>query len=70
MNISIIGGCGYVGLITGMGFAALGHKVVGVDVDKARVDLHQNGVTHIYEEGLQEELKRLLKDNRSWSGSG
>ena len=37
MNISVIGS-GYVGLITGVGFAKLGHKVVCVDIVKEKVD--------------------------------
>ena len=36
MDIAVIG-CGYVGLVSGVCLAALGHKVVAVDVDKARV---------------------------------
>jgi len=32
MRITIIGGGGYVGLITALGFARLGHDVVAVDI--------------------------------------
>ena len=64
MNIAVVGGCGYVGLITGLGFAALGHKVTGIDTDTGRVNLHQSGGTHIYEHGLPELLGRLLKDDQ------
>jgi len=60
MNIAVIGGCGYVGLITGLGFAELGHRVTAIDADAARVALHQGGGTHIYEDGLPELLHRLL----------
>ena len=32
MKVSIIGGAGYVGLITGLGLAQLGHKVTNIDI--------------------------------------
>ena len=69
MNISVVGGCGYVGLVTGLGFAALGHRVVGIDADAERVNLHQGGASHIYEDGLEDELKRLLKEGSIQFGS-
>ena len=62
MNIAIIGGCGYVGLITGLGFAELGHRVTAIDADAERVSLHQGGGSHIYEDGLQELQRRLLAE--------
>jgi UDPglucose 6-dehydrogenase len=62
MNIAIIGGCGYVGLITGLGFAELGHRVIAIDRDAERVKFHQGGRSHIYEDGLHEVLERLLAD--------
>ena len=62
MNIAIIGGCGYVGLITGLGFAELGHRVTAIDADAERVSLHQGGSSHIYEDGLQALQGRLLAE--------
>ena len=62
MNIAIIGGCGYVGLITGLGFAELGHRVTAIDADAERVSLHQGGGSHIYEDGLQKLLSRQLAE--------
>jgi len=51
MNISIIG-TGYVGLVTGACFAKLGHMVTCVDIDPEKVQKINNGVSPIYEEGL------------------
>ena len=36
MDIAVIG-CGYVGLVSGTCLAALGHRVIAVDVDEERV---------------------------------
>ena len=38
MKLTIIG-TGYVGLVTGTGFANLGNDVICLDVDKSKVDL-------------------------------
>ena len=64
MNICIIGGGGYVGLITGVGFAHLGNRVVSVDVDEKRVAMLQKGQCPIYEEGLEQAIKDNLEANR------
>ena len=45
MKISIIG-TGYVGLITGVCFADLGHTVECVDVIKEKVDNINQGIFH------------------------
>lgn len=64
MKIVIIGGAGYVGLITGVGFAELGHDVVAVDRDVERVKALSNGECHIYEPPLAEALVRSLESGR------
>ncbi len=61
MNIGIIG-LGYVGLITGVGFASLGNKVVGVDIDNNKINKINTGETPVYEQGLEEKLKEV-KEN-------
>ena len=48
MNISIIG---YVGMVTGLGFAELGHRINFVDVDAEKVDKVNSGKAPIYEKG-------------------
>jgi UDPglucose 6-dehydrogenase len=58
-KIGIFGG-GYVGLVTGAGFAALGHNVTIRDVIAERVDELRAGMIPIYEPGLGE----LFDDNR------
>ncbi len=63
MRISIIG-TGYVGLVTGACFASKGHDVVCIDIDKERVERINNGVPPIYEEGLDDLLRRCLADGR------
>lgn len=55
MQVSIIG-AGYVGLITGLGLADIGHEVICVDLDQRRVDRINEGKPPFYEEGLAELL--------------
>jgi UDPglucose 6-dehydrogenase len=58
-RIGIFGG-GYVGLVTGAGFAALGHDVTIRDVVPQRVDDLRAGEIPIYEPGLDD----LFEANR------
>ena len=51
MNLSVIG-TGYVGLVTGACFAKLGHHVTCVDIDLEKIRKINNGVSPLYEEGL------------------
>ena len=60
MRISVIG-TGYVGLVTGACFALLGHEVICVDTDEKKVRTINGGISPIYEEGLEEILKRTVK---------
>jgi UDPglucose 6-dehydrogenase len=52
MRVAIFG-IGYVGLVTGACLAEVGHDVVCVDVDVAKVDGLNAGVVPIYEPGLE-----------------
>lgn len=63
MNIAVIG-CGYVGLVSGACFAALGHHVVAVDVDIKRVEQLREGIVPIYEPGLSEMIKSEIAVGR------
>ena len=59
MNITIIG-TGYVGLVTGLCFASVGHDVVCLDNDKKKVKLLNAGKPTIYENNVSEYLKKNL----------
>ena len=55
MKISIFG-AGYVGLVSGVGLAHLGHQVVCYDIAEEKIALLNSGRLPIWEEGLQELL--------------
>lgn len=60
MKIGVIG-TGYVGLVSAVGLAELGHEVIGTDVVLDKVEKASRGISHIYEPGLEELLKANLK---------
>ncbi len=62
-NITIIG-TGYVGLVTAVGFAELGNKVIGIEKDKEKLDLLKKGLPPFYEPGLEELLKKNFNEGR------
>jgi UDPglucose 6-dehydrogenase len=50
----VVAGTGYVGLVTGVCLAEHGHSVVCVDIDRDKIDQMRQGVSPIYENGLDE----------------
>ncbi len=69
MKISIAG-TGYVGLVTGVTFASLGHNVTLVDVIKEKVELVNRGISPIYEKGMDELLEKLVREGRIRATTG
>lgn len=49
-----IAGTGYVGLVTGVALAHIGHNVTCVDVDENKIEIMRSGKSPIYEDGLEE----------------
>ena len=68
MNISTIG-AGYVGLITGLGFAQKGHNVICIDIDKSKVSQINQGKAPIYEIGLDSRLAACVKQKGNLKAS-
>lgn len=63
MKVTIFGS-GYVGLVTGACLADVGHDVLCVDVDAAKVEGLKNGVIPIFEPGLDVIVKNNIKAGR------
>ncbi|ABR54321.1 UDP-glucose 6-dehydrogenase [Methanococcus vannielii SB] len=68
MKISVIG-TGYVGLIQAVGLANFGFKVIGIDIDDSKVKMLNNGICPLYEEGLEELLKKHTGKNLEFTTS-
>jgi UDPglucose 6-dehydrogenase len=62
VSICVIGS-GYVGLVAAVCFAEMGHHVICVDNDQARVKVLQDGGVPIFEEHLPELLARHVGSN-------
>ena len=54
-----VAGTGYVGLVAGVCFAEVGHKVTCVDIDENKISLMKSGISPIFEA----DLERLMKKN-------
>ncbi len=53
-----VAGTGYVGLVAGVCFAEKGHDVTCVDVDTKKVKMMEAGESPIFEEGLEELMRK------------
>ncbi|MDZ4091549.1 MAG: UDP-glucose/GDP-mannose dehydrogenase family protein, partial [Arthrobacter sp.] len=63
MRISVIG-CGYLGAVHAATLASMGHTVVGIDVDSARVEQLGRGAAPFFEPGLDELLRDGIATGR------
>ena len=63
MRITIVG-TGYVGLVTGAGFADFGNQVLCVDVDRAKIEMLERGQLPFYEPGLDDLIARNVRERR------
>lgn len=63
MKVSVIG-CGYLGAVHAAAMAELGHEVVAVDVDPAKIASLAAGVAPFFEPGLPEILASALESER------
>ncbi|WP_239615924.1 UDP-glucose dehydrogenase family protein [Cohnella mopanensis] len=63
MKMAVVG-AGVVGLVTGAGFADLGHSVVCVDIDTAKIAQLSHGMIPYHEPGLEDLIKRNVSAGR------
>ena len=63
MKISVIG-CGYLGAVHAASMAELGHEVVGVDVDRHKIEALSHARPPFYEPGFEELLAHTLGTGR------
>ncbi|MCY4360517.1 MAG: UDP-glucose 6-dehydrogenase, partial [Cyanobacteria bacterium MAG APA_bin_95] len=63
MRVAVIG-TGYVGLVSAVCLAHMGHTVTGVDNDAGKLARLREGQSPIYEPGLQEDLSLAMGTGR------
>lgn len=63
MRLTIVG-TGYVGLVSGICFAEMGQSVIGVDIDRGKVERLARGELTIFEPGLEVLFERNLREGR------
>ncbi len=60
MKVTVVG-TGYVGLVTGVCLADIGHHVTCVDIDEAKVAKLSNSISPIYEPGIEDLMVKNKK---------
>lgn len=68
MIISVVG-AGYVGLVSSVCFAELGHSVNLIEIDKNKINAIKSGTPPIYENGLGEVLAKHINRNLAVTSS-
>ena len=63
MRLSVIG-CGYLGAVHAAAMASIGHDVVGIDVDRRKVEALSRGEAPFFEPDLQELLTAGVESGR------
>ena len=63
MRIAVVGS-GYVGLVAGTCFAESGNTVTCIDIDEKKIIGLREGIVPIFEPGLEELIKRNVRDGR------
>lgn len=60
----VVAGTGYVGLVTGACLSEVGHTVTCVDIDEKKVETMKQGISPIYEPGLDELLNKNFNSGK------
>jgi UDPglucose 6-dehydrogenase len=63
MNIAVAG-VGYVGLVTGVCLAEIGYKVTCLDIDEEKIMKLRQGISPIYEPGIEDFIRRNVERGR------
>ena len=57
-------GLGYVGLSTGICFASKGISILGIDIDRKKIQMIRNGKSPIFEKNMSVLLKKVVKNGK------